>query len=82
MNLSFAAQALITLDPAGVAARVSSIAPNFAQYEAAIADGGCDGAFLATLSPDELDETLEDIGITARLQRRRVAFELGLLHKN
>ena len=30
------------------------------------------------LSPEELDETFEDIGVTARLQRRRVMFALGL----
>ena len=37
------------------------------------------GAGLASLSPAELDETFEDSGVTARLQRRRVAFALGLM---
>ena len=70
--------ALATLDAAGVAARVAAIGPGFSQFAAAIEELACDGAFLASLSPAELDETFEDIGVTARLQRRRVAFALGL----
>ena len=69
---------LATLDAAGVAARVAAIGPGFSQFAAAIEELACDGAFLASLSPAELDETFEDIGVTARLQRRRVAFALGL----
>ena len=70
--------ALATLDAAGVAARVAAIGPGFSQFAAAIEELACDGAFLASLSPAELDETFEDIGVTARLQRRRVMFALGL----
>ena len=70
--------ALATLDAAGVAARVAAIGPGFSQFAAAIEELACDGAFLASLTPAELDETFEDIGVTARLQRRRVAFALGL----
>ena len=59
-------------------ARVAAIGPGFSQFAAAIEELACDGAFLASLSPAELDETFEDIGVTARLQRRRVMFALGL----
>jgi len=69
---------LATLDAAGVAALIAAVGPGFAAAAAAIEEQACDGAFLASLSPEELDETFEDIGVTARLQRRRVAFALGL----
>ena len=72
------AAALATLDAAGVAALIAAVGPGFAAAAAAIEEQACDGAFLASLSPEELDETFEDIGVTARLQRRRVAFALGL----
>ena len=62
--------ALATLDAAGVAARVAAIGPGFSQFAAAIEELACDGAFLASLSPAELDGTFGDIGVTARLQRR------------
>lgn len=70
--------ALETLDAAGVAARIAGISPAFAAYGPKIEAFACDGRFLASLSPRDLDETLEDIGVTERLQRRRIAYELGL----
>lgn len=69
---------LLALDAAGVAARIANIAPGFEKYVSKIEEYGCDGRFLASLTSDELDESLADIGVTERLQRRRIAFELGL----
>lgn len=69
---------LISLDCAGVAARVAAISPCYSQFAEKIKEFACDGAFLASLSPQELQETLFDIGVDKRLQRRRIAFELGL----
>lgn len=70
---------LTSLDCEGVAARVAAISPCYAKFAEKIKEFACDGAFLASLSPQELQETLFDVGVDKRLQRRRIAFELGLI---
>ncbi|KAJ1461389.1 hypothetical protein M885DRAFT_507355 [Pelagophyceae sp. CCMP2097] len=73
--------ALETLDARDVAHLISSISPAFDLYGSKITELAIDGVFLASLAADELEETLVDLGVENRLQRRRILFELGLLHR-
>ena len=49
---------------------ILTVGPKFAEYRASIVDNGVDGTLLASLTEDELEETLEDLEITNRLHKR------------
>uniref|UniRef100_A0A7S3JVN9 SAM domain-containing protein n=1 Tax=Aureoumbra lagunensis TaxID=44058 RepID=A0A7S3JVN9_9STRA len=66
------------LDASAIAAKVSSIGPAFAIYAPKFQEFALDGDFLAALTPEQLDDTLKDLGMEIRLERRRIAFALGL----
>lgn len=53
-----------------VARGVSKLGQQYDSYSAAFFENGVDGAFLASLTEDEVKETLDDLGVESRLHRR------------
>lgn len=53
-----------------VAAEVGNLGQQYTSYSAHLFENGVDGAFLASLSNEEVKETLDDLGIDSRLHRR------------
>lgn len=49
---------------------VASLGHQYAKYEERIREKAIDGKFIADLTHEKTDETLNDLGVTARLQRR------------
>ena len=65
------------LDAAAIAARVARLGASYQRDAPKLETHACDGRFLLSLAPAELDETLSDLGFD-RTQRRRIYFELDL----
>lgn len=53
-----------------IAAVVEQLGKHYTEIANAIRENGVDGAFLETLNSTELQETLDDLGVTNRLHRR------------
>jgi DNA-directed RNA polymerase subunit N (RpoN/RPB10) len=58
-----------------VAQRVSELGDKFSSYAAAIDENGVDGDLLAGMNEEDFNETLDDLGVTSRLHRRKLLQE-------
>ena len=58
-----------------VVERVSSLGEKFATYAESIDENGVDGDLLAGMNEDDFQETLDDLGVTSRLHRRKLLQE-------
>lgn len=60
-----------------VAGEVASLGPAYRKYAVAITENGVDGALLSSLNePAELDETMEALGVTNGLHRRKLSITM------
>ncbi|CAB9519829.1 Putative serine/threonine-protein kinase/receptor [Seminavis robusta] len=58
-----------------VVARVTSLGEKFEGYADAIDENGVDGDLLVGMNEDDFQETMDDLGITSRLHRRKLLQE-------
>ena len=70
--------AAAALSPAETAAKVEALGDAYRAVAAEIRAKHVDLAFLRSLGPVEVEETLGELGADSKLVRRRIAFELGL----
>jgi len=58
-----------------IVAKVKDLGDKFAEYASAIDENGVDGDLLAGMNEDDFLETLDDLGVTSRLHRRKLLQE-------
>ena len=58
---------------------LDTISPKYKAYKESIVENGVDGAFLVSLEENEIDETLDDLGIQNRLHRRILKSKISSL---
>ncbi|CAB9508922.1 unknown protein [Seminavis robusta] len=61
---------------------LTRLGPKYQSYSGAIADNGLDGSILASLTDQELDETLDDLGFQNRLHRLVVRKKLAAVSRS
>lgn len=60
------------LTAADVAVQVRSLGTSYEPYALKVKEDGLDGAFLQSISPDDLESIFEDLGVTSTVHRKKL----------